>query len=129
MKFAAITLMALLALLTGCASGPKPKLSKSEIEKIDWSPRIGSYTWAEAMVDLGRPSVIGEESDGKVAEWVLKRSPQMSFGLGVGSGSYGRSGGVGVGVGSSVSPPPKGENLRLKFDKAEKLKEWRRVRY
>ena len=129
MKFAAITLMALLALLTGCASGPKPKLSKSEIEKIDWSPRIGSYTWAEAMVDLGRPAVSGEETDGKFAEWVLRRSPRMSFGVGVGSGSYGRRGGVGVGVGSSVSPPPSGENLRLKFDKAGKLKEWRRVRY
>ena len=129
MKTAGIALMILVALLTGCASGPKPKLSKSAIETIDWSPRIGTYTWAEAMVDLGRPSMTGEETDGKFAEWVLRRSPQMSFGLGVGSGSYGRSGGVGVGVGSSVSPPPRGENLRLKFDQAGKLKEWRRVRY
>ena len=129
MKLAAIALVALFALLGGCASGPKPGLSTSEIETIDWSRRIGSYTWAGAMVDLGRPSMTGEEADGKFAEWVLRRSPQMSFGVGVGSGSYGRRGGVGVGVGSSVSPPPKGEKLRLKFDPDGKLKEWRRIRY
>ena len=129
MKVAAIALVALCALLTGCVSATRPRLSKSEIEKIDWSPRIGSYTWAEAMTDLGRPAVSGEEREGRFAEWVLSHSPRMSFGFGVGSGSYGRSGGVGVGVGSSVSPPPSGEYLRLNFDKDSKLKEWRRVRY
>lgn len=129
MKTAVVGLMVLVVLITGCASAPKPRLSKGEIQKIDWSKRIGSYTWTEAVTDLGRPAVTGEETDGKYAEWILSRSPRMSLGVGVGGGSIGRSGGVGVGVGSSVSPPPGGENLRLKFDKDEKLKEWRRVRY
>lgn len=129
MKTAVLIFSMMLALLAGCASGPKPRLSKGEIQKIDWSQRTGSYTWNEAVADLGRPAVTGEGADGRFGEWVLSRSPNVSFGFGVGSSSYGRSGGVGVGVGSSVTPPPSGEYLRLKFDKAGKLQEWSRVRY
>jgi hypothetical protein len=65
--------------------------------------------------------VIGESSEGMIAEWVVRRSPMVSFGLGLG--------GPGVGVGTSVSPPPGGEYLHLRFDKNGKLAEWSRVRY
>jgi len=124
-------LVAMVAVLgaAGCASKPKPNLSKSEIEKINWSERIGSYTYEQALADLGRPAVSGESNEGRTAEWILKRSPQMSFGFGVGGGSYGSGGGVGVGAGTGFTPPPSGEYLRLKFDKADHLVEWSKVKY
>ena len=113
--------------LGGCAS--EPKSAKPNPRTVNWSERVGTYTYDQALADLGKPAVIGESSDGKTAEWSLRRSPRVSFGLGVGSGSFGHHGGVGVGVGSTVSPPPSGENLRLKFDKDGKLKEWSKVTY
>ena len=124
-------LVALLGVLgaAGCASSSKGKLSKSEIRDIDWSGRIGSYTYAQALEDLGQPAVSGESNEGRTAEWILRRSPQISFGFGVGGGSYGSGSGVGVGAGTGFTPPPSGEYLRLKFDKADQLVEWSKVKY
>jgi hypothetical protein len=114
-----------LALSTGsCASGPKAK-----IKNIDWGGRIGTYTYEEALAELGEPDVVGETSEGMIAEWVLRRSPMVSFGFGFGGAGYGHHTSTGVGVGTSVSPPPSGEYLRLRFDKDGKLIEWARVRY
>jgi hypothetical protein len=112
--------------LTACASS---KSGKVDPKNIDWNSRIGSYTYEQAVAELGRPSVQGESAEGKRAEWILKRSPRMSFGFGMGTGSYGRHTGVGVGVGTGVSPPPHGEYLRLQFDPEGKLKGWEKVRY
>ena len=114
-----------LALLTGsCASGPK-----ADIKKIDWGSRIGTYTYEEALAELGEPNVTGETSEGKIAEWVLRQSPMVSFGFGFDTGGHGHHTSTGVGVGTSVSPPPSGEYLRLRFDKDGKLAEWTQVRY
>lgn len=129
MRIAVMLLLSLTLGLMGCSSSPKPKLSRSEASKVNWSERVGTYTYDEALADLGKPMAVGESSAGRTAEWVLKRSPRMSFGFGVGGGSYGGGSGVGVGVGSSVSPPPSGENLRLTFDKTGKLTEWAKVTY
>lgn len=118
-------LFILLPLLAGgCASG-----TKATVKNIDWGSRIGTYTYEEALADLGEPNVIGESSEGKIAEWVLERSPNVSFGIGFGAGGYGRHTSTGMGVGTTVSPPPSGEYLRLKFDKDGKLAEWTRVKY
>jgi len=125
-----VTLSALLLTLAGCASSSGTKTSaKPDPKAITWSERIGNYTYQQALTDLGKPTVTGESAEGRTAEWMLSRSPQVSFGLGVGSGSYGRSSAVGVGVGTAVTPPPHGEYLRLQFDKEGKLKEWSRVKY
>ena len=130
-----LLLVATLA-LAGCASSSSssgttkpPKPVKVDPNKVNWSEHIGTYTFDQAMVELGKPALVGESSAGKTAEWVLRRSPQMSFGFGVGGGSYGGGGGVGVGVGSGISPPPHGESLRLIFDPEGKLKEWTKVKY
>ena len=127
MKTTSLLLLAATLALGGCASDPKP--AKPNPKTINWSERVGTYTYDQALADLGKPVVIGESADGKTAEWSLRRSPRVSFGLGLGGGSYGSHGGVGVGVGSSVSPPPSGENLRLNFDTDGKLKEWTKVSY
>jgi hypothetical protein len=130
-----LLLLAASLALIGCASSSssgtaKPaKPVKVDPKTVNWSEHIGTYTFDQAMVELGKPALLGESSAGKTAEWVLRRSPQMSFGFGVGGGSYGSGGGVGVGVGSGISPPPHGENLRLIFDTDGKLKEWTKVKY
>ena len=129
MKTKLCFLAAMLMVLGGCSSTPKPNLSKSEASKVNWSERVSTYTYDQALADLGKPAVVGESSVGMTAEWVLRRSPQMSFGFGVGGGSYGGGSGVGVGVGSSVSPPAHGENLRLVFGGDGLLKEWTKVKY
>jgi hypothetical protein len=133
--------LASILILVGCASSSsstssssastaKPsKPAKVDPRKINWSERIGTYTFDQALAELGKPAAVGESNAGKTAEWVLRRSPRMSFGFGIGGGSYGSGGGVGVGVGSGVSPPPHGENLRLTFDTEGKLKEWTKVNY
>ena len=115
--------------LAGCSSSPKPHLSKSEARAVNWSERVGSYTYDQAIADLGHPVVTGETAAGRTAEWILRSSPRISFGLGVGGGTYGPHTGIGAGVGSTVSPPPHGENLRLTFDQDGKLKEWEKVKY
>ena len=129
-----LLLVAATLALVGCASSSsgtaKPaKPVKVDPKTVNWSEHIGTYTFDQAMAELGRPALVGESSAGRTAEWVLRRSPQMSFGFGVGGGSYGSGGGVGVGVGSGISPPPHGESLRLIFDPEGKLKEWTKVKY
>ncbi len=105
-------LLAVLVLVTaGCASTPKP----------DWNQRVGSYTYDEAVRELGPPVGSTRLQDGSiVAEWFLKYGSQMSFGFGTGVG--GPMGGVGVG--HSVTTPPKGHYLRLIFGPDGKLQHW-----
>ena len=119
----AATLIAIAALLDGCASHPKVD------GNIDWNSRIGAYTYDAAVTDLGKPDVFAETREGRSGEWILKRSPRLSFGFGLGQGVYSSHSAVGVGVGTSVSPPPHGEYLRLKFGSDNKLTEWSKVKY
>lgn len=107
----------------GCAS--RPKIDPN----INWSERIGNYTYEHAMAELGPPAVVGESAEGRSADWIVKRSPNVSFGFGVGGGSYGSHVGTGVGVGTTVSPPPRGEYLHLAFDAEGKLKSWSKVKH
>lgn len=131
MKWNAICLVVLCSVLVnaGCSSTSKARLSKSEIQKVNWSDRIGSYTWSDAIADLGQPAVHGESTEGKTGEWIIHRSPQVSLGFGVGSSSYGHNSAVGVGTGTTITPPPRGEYLRLQFDKNDKLTAWTKVNH
>ncbi len=114
-----------LTFLTGsCVSGPKANL-----QDIDWRSRLGTYTYEEAVAEFGEPEVITEMSESMIAEWVLRRSPMVSFGFGFGGVGYGHHTSTGVGVGTSVSPPPSGEYLRLRFDRDGRLVEAARKRY
>ena len=124
MKLRCLLLIALALLAGSCASG-----TKATVKNVDWGSRIGTYTYQEALAELGEPDVIGQSSEGMISEWVLQRSPGFSFGFGFGSGSYGHHSATEAGVGASVSPPPSGEYLHLRFDKDGKLAEWTKVRY
>src|SRR5436190_35493 len=109
-------------LLFGCATRPKVD------PNIDWNVRIGNYTYEQAVAELGKPDAVAESSDGTVVDWILHRSPNVSFGVGMGHSVYGPGIGTGVGVGTSVAPPPHGDYLRLVFDPQNKLKAWSRTR-
>ena len=111
----------LLLAVAGCASHPKVD------PNINWDTRIGSYTYDQALHELGRPDVVAESSAGRAVDWVTKQSPNMSFGIGVGSSVFGPHVGTGVGVGTSVSPPPHGEYLHLTFGPDGKLTSWSKV--
>lgn len=93
--------------------------------KVDWNSRVGSFTYDQAVIELGPPDRMTEISEGrKVADWVTGRtsSPRMSFGV----GSYGGGGGVGVGTGTGGDPIEK--ILRLTFDKDGNLLQWENTR-
>jgi hypothetical protein len=99
---------------SGCA-GPR----------IDWEPRIGNYTYDQAVLELGPPDKAAHLTDGTlVADWFTRgrAGPQLSFGLG--TGFYGRRSAVSVGQSIGTSPPP--QYLRLTFDPQGMLISWRR---
>jgi hypothetical protein len=117
-----VFLICLMVLMAGCTSNRSPKINAAT---IPWNDRIGTYTLEQAQQDLGKPALISESDAGTSAEWILKRSAQMSLGLGV--GSFGRHSGVGVGTG--VPLPAHGEYLRLRFGTDGRLKEWAKTKY
>jgi hypothetical protein len=103
-------------LLAGCAS----------TAKTDWNSRVGSYTHDQAVAELGPPDKSAKLSDGStVAEWFIKHSSSVSFGVGTGFYSRGSS----VGVGQTVGTSPSGEYLRLTFGAEGTLTRWERVRH
>ncbi len=124
MKSAWPLIIVIIFLAGACASGPKINVSDAE-----WKGRIGTYTYEQALAELGPPNAVGESNEGKTAEWVIRQSPATSFSFGVGRGSYGGGTAAGVGAGTTVSPPPSGEYLRLRFDKNGKLAEWTKGKY
>ena len=124
MKWHKLLLIVLVLLIGSCATAPR-----ISVEDSRWGARIGTYTYQDALTELGEPQMISESSEGKFAEWVLRQSIPFSIGFGFGGAGYGHHTSTGGGVGASVSPPPSGEYLRLRFDPDGKLAEWTKVRY
>lgn len=112
----------LVAMMVGCTSN---KSAKANVSTIPWNDRVGSYTYDEAVKELGKPALLSETESGTTAEWTIKRGHPMSVGLGI--GSFGRNAGVGLGTG--VPMPSHGEYLRLRFGKDGKLTEWAKTKY
>src|ERR1043166_7809995 len=123
MKKSPWILLTLLLAIGGCASHPRID------PRIDWNSRIGSYTYGQALAELGRPDTLVKSSEGTSADWILKQSPRMTFGLGIGQSIVGPHVGTGVGVGTTISPPPHGEYLHLTFAPDGKLTSWNRVQH
>jgi len=110
--------MTVVMLLAGCASGPS----------IDWKARVGTYTYDQAVKELGTPDNTATLSDAsKVAEWQVRSegpsvvdsgSPYSNPGL-YGTPSGGRPGF------ETVYPagPNSGKWLRLTFGADGRLRE------
>ena len=114
-KFSLLAIFALAALITSCKTTPP----------IDWDSRIGTYTYDQAVTDLGPPDKQAKLDDGKtVAEWITHRSGGSGLSVGTGFFSGGGGSGVGVGVGQSIGTSPADKVLKLTFGSNHKLVAW-----
>jgi len=102
-KLSFLTILALAtAFIVGCKT-TKP---------VDWNSRVGTYTFDQAVTELGPPDKQTALSDGKlVAQWITHRNGGTSFSIG--TGFY--TGGGGVGVGQSVGSGYPDRVLTLTF--------------
>jgi hypothetical protein len=101
--FSAAQLVLVLSLVAGCRSTPK----------VDWPARVGTYTFDQAVVELGPPDKSTKLTDGTlVAEWAVGRS---GGGLSVGVGTGYSTGRGGVGVGQTIFRGRSQPWLRLTF--------------
>ena len=102
--------------IAGCATG-----------RVDWSTRVGSFTFDQAVIELGPPDKQAKLSDGRtVADWVSRSSggTSVSVGSGFGGGYYGGYRG-GVGVVQTYNYPDTYESkLRLTFSTNSVLEKW-----
>ena len=101
-------------LLASCATTPK----------IDWAGRIGSYTYDQAVLEMGPPDRCAKLTDGTVvAEWLTRRGyvrTSPSFGVGYGYWLWPHY----ASYYESYWPD---YFLRLTFDADGKLKDWKKV--
>jgi hypothetical protein len=97
----------------------------STTKKVDWNSRVGSYTYDQAVAEMGPPDKQAKLSDGAtVAEWITHRSGGGGMSIGIGGGSYGSHGGMGVGVSQAVGSGGSNRGLRLVFGTDGKLVSW-----
>jgi hypothetical protein len=108
-------LLALVAALvfTGCATGPK----------IDWTVRIGHYTYDQAVLELGPPDKVAKLDNGiVVANWITRHGYSYTTGGGVAYGAYPGT----VIVPSYTQGYSPTYYLRLTFGADGKLTEWKK---
>ena len=107
-------LCAAAVVIAGCATG-----------RVDWSTRVGSFTFDQAVIELGPPDKQAKLSDGNtVADWVSRYSGGPS--VSVGTGFYGGYPGS-VGVVQTYNRPDYYESkLRLTFNTNNVLENWAR---
>jgi hypothetical protein len=105
-------LLLLAALLAGCAT-----------HRVDWNARVGSYTYDQAVVELGPPDKTAKLTDGQnVAEWVSRYAAPSTVMVG-GGGFY--PGPAGVSVVQS-SPSYYESHLLLTFSTNNVLAGWKK---
>jgi hypothetical protein len=87
--------------------------------RIDWTARIGHYTYDQAVTELGPPDKQAKLTDGRVvAEWITRYNNGTT--VFVGSGFYpGR-----VGYVQTVGPSYYEDRLRLTFATNHVLSDW-----
>ncbi len=97
-------------LVTGCAT-----------QRINWNARIGTYTFDQAIIDLGPPDKQARLSDGRrVAEWISRYSTGSTFVVGTGFYNYP----VGGGFVQATGPEYYENKLRLTFTTNDVLSAW-----
>jgi hypothetical protein len=111
MKYSLPVMLALaVALLTGCATTPP----------VDWNTRIGNYTYAQAMTELGPPDRQARLSDGKiVCKWFIQPPAGSRFNSGM--SAYGNND---FGAGQTIGPGYNNQMLQLTFGTDSTLTAW-----
>ncbi len=101
------------ALLSGCA-GPK----------VDWTARIGNYTYDQAVVELGPPDKQAKLQDGTtVADWLTQHGYTYSYPA-YGGGTLFWYGGPPYSTYSQTAPD---RFLRLTFGPDGRLQRWTKL--
>jgi hypothetical protein len=115
-KFFPLAVLFLIAgSIAGCKSTPK----------VDWDGRVSSYTYDQAVTDLGPPNTRAKLTNGyTIAEWITKRSSGSGFSFGIGyiSGSGGTA--TSVGIGPGVGFDNDDQTLQLTFNTNNVLTAW-----
>ena len=98
------------AFIAGCKTTPT----------VDWKSRVGTYTYNQALTELGSPEKQSKLSDGKtVAQWItLHGSNGFVGGPAYANGSYG------MGAGQPVLQSYTDHVLELTFGTDGKLVSW-----
>lgn len=97
-------------LFAGCAT-----------HQVDWNVRVGTYTYDQAVEELGPPDKQAKLTNGRtVAEWISRYS--SGGGMVVGSGFYGYPGGIGFVQGTG--PNYYESKLQLTFTTNNVLAAW-----
>ncbi|HEX7570560.1 MAG TPA: hypothetical protein VF492_08655 [Verrucomicrobiae bacterium] len=97
--------------LAGCAT-----------HRVDWNARIGSFTYDQAVVELGPPDKQAKLTDGQtVAEWISRSSSGGT--VMVGGGFY--TGPAGVSL-MQTGPSYYESKLRLTFTTNNVLAAWKK---
>jgi hypothetical protein len=110
-----ISLLALFAavVFAGCATGPK----------IDWTARIGHFTYDQAVLELGPPDKEAKLDNGiVVANWIIRHGYSYTTGGAVAYGGYPGT----VVVPSYTQGYSPTYYLRLTFGADGKLTEWKK---
>lgn len=108
-----VLLLSVAVIFSACRTSPK----------VDWNTRVGSYTYDQAVAELGPPDKTAKLTDGRmVADWVTGTRPRSGFSIG--TGVYGRH--SGVSVGQSIGGGARARVLRLTFDPENVLIHWAR---
>ena len=104
----AAVLFLVIAFVTGCATAPP----------VDWNSRVGHYTYAQAVNELGPPNRQVRLSNGATEfKWFLQTG-------GTGMNNNGMNNGFGVG--QNISPGFSDRYLQLTFDAKGVLTDWSR---
>ena len=113
------SLLAVLFLITGFIAGCK------STPTVDWDGRVGSYTYDQAVTDLGPPNTRAKLSNGcTIAEWITRRSSGSGFSFGTGYISGGGGTATSVGIGQSAGFGDDDQTLRLTFGTNHVLTAW-----
>ena len=92
-------------------------------QRVDWSSRVGTYTFDQAVVELGPPDKQQKLTVGRnVAEWI-SRTGTGGVTTAVGTGFYNGGGGVSF---LQTSPSFYESKLRLTFGTNHVLSAWSR---
>ena len=99
-------------LLMGCAT-----------TRIDWNSRVGSYTYDQAVLEMGPPERAETLSDGtKVAEWLISRGYARGMMSSFGGYYYGNPS-----IQYYSEQPSPDHLIRLTFSRDGVLRAWRKV--
>lgn len=107
-----VVLFLAIAFFTGCATAPP----------VDWNSRVGNYTYAQAIHELGPPNRQTRLSNGAIGfKWFL----QPTGGTGIGMSNNGMN--HGFDAAQNISPGFNNRYLQLTFDTNGVLTAWSKI--